>query len=61
MASCTRRLASLRAAAARWTGGDMADAAAIGGAVIGHIVQGPFIDTDLDVDLYCAGLTRLSR
>ncbi len=70
--SFARQLKSFRDLAAQWTTDDAADATdttdkadatalAIGGAVIGYIVQGAFLDADVAVDLYCAGFEELTR
>lgn len=55
------QMMSFRAVAARWTSADKADATAqaIGGVVIGYVVQSAFIDLEIDVDLYCNGLEQL--
>ncbi len=59
--SFAHQMMSFRAVAARWTSADKADATAqaIGGVVIGYVVQSAFIDLEIDVDLYCSGLEQL--
>ncbi|MCB0930261.1 MAG: helix-turn-helix domain-containing protein [Mycolicibacterium insubricum] len=60
--SFARLLATFQDAAAVWGTEDApATALAIGGAVIGFIVQGALLGADGDVDRYCAGLASLGR
>ncbi len=61
MASFRRQRAIYAQNVARWTGKADADpvAAAIGGAVIGYVVQSAFSDSDVDPKQYCRGLSSL--
>lgn len=61
--SFARQLKAFRDVAVQWTTDDTADATAIaiGGAVIGYIVQGALVGVDADVDRYCSGLESLGR
>jgi TetR/AcrR family transcriptional regulator, transcriptional repressor of aconitase len=61
MASLQRQLAIYARVATRWTSRANAHtlAAAIGGAVIGYVVQSTFSDDDIDPKRYCKGFSGL--
>lgn len=56
-----RQLGEFRQAALSWTDDETASATAvaIGGAITGYVVQGALLDSDVDVESYCAGLESL--
>jgi hypothetical protein len=60
-ASFQHQRAIYRDTVAQWSGNAEAPAvaAAIGGAVIGYVVQSAFSDGDIDPKQYCKGLSRL--